>query len=607
MQFGVCWYPEQWPREDWSDDVALMRDIGFELVRIGEFAWSSYQPERDEFDWGWLDVAMDTIADAGMAAVLCTPTATPPVWLMNERPEILSVGPDGKRRAYGSRRHTCPTSVEYREEAALITSMLAERYGEHPAIDAWQVDNEIGNHDSARCWCDQCQEQFTGWLSRRYGSIETLNEKWGTAFWSQTYPDFASIRLPVPTLTSHNPSLELAHRQFASDQTIDFVKVQFEILQTRSELPVTTNFYNEDTAVDQRAAARLGGVASMDNYPDGPSDPIVTAYLLDLTRGAAGPQGEAWIMEQQPGPINWTETNPPVPPARVRVWMWQAALHGFDAQLFFRWRAARHGQEMYHSGLLRQDRSETAAVGEIRNTIGDILETDLTKPQPRVALLHDYTDSWAIEINPHRKGITHRSLQMGAYRAARRLGLEVAIVDPTSDLTEFDAVLAPALHITTPERISALTRALDAGGLVVLGPRSLVIDEHYAWSASPLPGGLATRLGARVSEHLSQPDPLSVDPWGTEAGVWTDVLEVSDAEVLARYSGDSYLDKSPAVVQRETLVYAGFSGEASWLALLADLFDLVAHPPGVEVFVRRDRKFTIDHGSFAIDDAHPMT
>ncbi|MBT8200104.1 MAG: beta-galactosidase trimerization domain-containing protein, partial [Acidimicrobiia bacterium] len=359
-----------------------------------------------------------------------------------------------------------------------------------------------------------------------------------------------------------------------------------------------------------RTAARLGGVASMDNYPDGPSDPIVTAYLLDLTRGAAGPGGQAWIMEQQPGPINWTEMNPPVPPGQVRVWMWQAALHGFDAQLFFRWRAARHGQEMYHSGLLRQDSSETVAVDEIRETIRHIIEHDLPKPEPRVALLHDFADSWAIEINPHRQGMTHRSLQIGAYGAARRLGLDVAIVDPTGDLTEFDVILAPALHITTPERISALSRASDAGRLVVVGPRSLVVDEHYAWSDSPLPGGLATRLGARVTEHLSQPGSLLVDPWGTEAGVWTDILEADDAEVLARYRGDSYLDGSPAVVQRDSLVYAGFSGEASWLALLADLLDLVVQPAGVEVFVRQDQTFTIDHTRFAVESgptSHPVT
>ncbi len=601
MRFGVCWYPEQWPRSTWVDDVALMADIGFELVRIGEFAWSSYQPSRNRFEWDWLDEAIDTIDNAGLSVVLCTPTATPPVWLTNERPDILSVGSDGRRRPYGSRRHTCPTSSSYRDEAARITTTLVDRYSDREAIAGWQVDNEIGNHDSARCWCDQCQTAFSDWLSNRYESIGALNAAWGTAFWSQTYPDFDSVLLPAPTMTSHNPSLELAHRQFASDQMIGFVAEQFEIIKGRSDEPTTTNFYNEDTTVDQRAAAQLGGVASMDNYPHGPSDPMVTAYLLDLTRGAAGPGGQAWVMEQQPGPINWTDTNPPVPPGQLSVWMWQVALHGYDAQLFFRWRAARHGQEMYHSGLLRQDRSQTTAVVEIRDTMRQLAVADPEKPNPRVALLHAYVDSWAIDINPHLAGLTHRSLQLGPYTAARHLGLDVSIVDPTSDLAGFEVVLAPALHLTTPERLASIARALDAGTLVIMGPRSLVINEHHAWSESPLPGGLSTRLGARVVEHLSQPSSVLVDPWGSDAGIWTDVLDTDDADVLARYSGNSYLAGSPAAVQRESLVYAGFSGGGSWLALLSDLLDLSPHPPDIETFDRVDATYTIDHRKLTVE------
>lgn len=594
MDFGVCWFPEQYPGTDWAADTGLMADIGLDHVRLGEFAWSSYQPARDRFDWQWLDTALETASTAGLSAILCTPTATPPIWLMRERPDIVAIGPDGNRRHYGSRRHTCSTSPAYREESGLITQTLAARYGIQPVLAGWQVDNEPGNHDSARCWCDQCQAAFTSWLQDRYGDIEALNEAWGTAFWSQTYPDFEAVLLPRSTMTSHNPSLELAHRTFASQQVVDFLKIQFDILGDR--LPVTTNFYSEDTPVDQQAVARLGGVASMDNYPHGPSDSTVTSYLLDLTRGAAGPGGEAWVMEQQPGPINWTATNPPVPPGQVRTWTWQAALHGYDKLLFFRWRAARHAQEMYHSGLLRQDGTPTAAVDEIRQTITEIKSASLPAPSPRVALMHSYADGWALEISPHRAGLRQRDLQLGAYGAARRLGLDVAVVSEAEDLTDFDLVLAPAWHVTSDRRIAQLNAAIDAGTRIILGPRSLVINQDYAWAAEAIPAGMADRLGSRVIEHLSQTEDVSVGPWATPAGIWTDVLEeTEEAEVVARYMGGTYLDGQPAAVQNGNLMYVGFSDVESWTELLGQLLDLPIHAPEVEVFSRGDVTYTIDH------------
>ncbi len=599
MRFGVCYFPEQWPEDRWPEDAAQMAGMGLELVRIGEFAWVAYEPQRGRFAWDWLDRAIGTLADHGLGVVMCTPTATPPVWLAQERPEILSMGPGGARRAYGSRRHTCVTSAAYREEAERIVTALADRYGAHPAVAAWQVDNEAGNHDSARCWCAECQAAFTAWLERRFGTIEALNDAWGTVFWSQTYPDFEAVRLPVPTMTAHHPALRLAHLRFASGQTVDFLAAQFDLLRARvgSSVELTTNFYSEDTVVDQAAAARLTGLAAIDSYPHGPADPLATAYHLDLARG---PTGRAWIMEQQPGPINWTPLNPPVPDGQVRLWTWQAALHGIDALLYFRWRAARYGQEAYHSGLLRQDGSPTAPVAEIEAAIREIGDAGLPAPEPRVALLHSAADVWAIEINPHRTGTTHRSLQLPAYAGARRLGLDVAIVDPAADLTGYEWVLAPALHLATPERLAAIEAALDDGTGVVLGPRSLVVDAELAWSDRPLPAGLAARLGARVVEHLSQTAPVTVAPWGTPAGPWTDVLATDEAEVVATYAGGSYLDGRPAAVRRDGLVYAGFSSAESWTALLADLLGLPPHDAAVEIFSRAGRTITLDHRTLTV-------
>lgn len=604
MRFGVCYYPEQWPEERWPVDIALMAELGLDLVRIGEFAWSTIEPERDRFDWHVLDRTIELVAEAGMKTVLGTPTATPPVWLMLERPDVLAVGPDGRRRAYGSRRHTCTTSAAYREESARVVNALVDRYGSSPDVVAWQVDNEPGNHDSAPCWCDECQVAFSAWLKDRFGTVDELNRQWGTAFWSQTYPSFDSVRLPVPTMTVHHPALRLAHAKFASDQSVAFCAAQFDIIRagTPAGTEITTNLYCEDLAVDARALARLGGVASMDNYPHGVATPLDTAYLLDLHANAAGPDGSAWVMEQQVGPVNWTSENPQVPDGQVRVWLWQAALHGYDAILYFRWRAARFGQEQYHSGVLRHDGEPRRVVDELKGAMAEIHDAGDVAPRPKVALLHSYKDAWALAINPHRSGLTHRQILHEVYVAARRLGFDVAIVDSTHDLTGYDLVLAPGLQITTPERVAALATAVDAGTTVVLGARSLVMDRENAWTDLPLPGGLADRLGTRVVNTLSQTGPVTVAPWGTAAGWWTDVLAEADGvEVLARYDGGTYLDGRPAAVRDGDLIYAGFSDRASWLSLLAELTDRRPHPEHQEVFERDGVTWTIDHERLTVE------
>ena len=597
MRFGVCWYPEQWPQAQWASDIEMMVDLGLDLVRIGEFAWSTMEPQRDTFDWEWLDNAIEMVGQAEMGVVLGTPTATPPVWLMRERPDIMITDQRGQRVPYGSRRHTCTTSVSYREESARIVEAVLDRYGSNPTVAAWQVDNEPGNHDSARCWCAECEEAFSAWLENRFETVDALNDAWGTAFWSQTYPDFAAVRLPRTTMTTQHPALRLAHRKFASDQTVDYLRAQFELIRARTgpDTPITTNLYCEDLNVDARGVARLGHVASMDNYPHGVETPLDTAYLLDLHAMAAGPTGRAWVMEQQVGPVNWTEVNPQVPRGQARVWLWQSALHGYDASLFFRWRAARYGQEQYHTGLLRHDGTQERVFEEVKTTISDIRRADLPKPQPQVALLHSYKDAWAIEINPHRTGLTHRKLLFEAYVAARSLGYDVAVVDSTDDLTGFDLVLAPAIQISTPERVAAIEDALDSGTQVILGARSFVIDRENAWSDAALPAGLTDRLGARVIEPTSQNLEVTISPWDTPAGIWTDVLEVHDADVVARYGGSTYLDGSPAVVSNDGLTYAGFTHRESWQALLMEKSDRTPAPSDVERFVRGSSLWTIDH------------
>jgi beta-galactosidase len=628
MRTGVCYYPEQWPRQRWATDAAWMADLGLDLVRIGEFAWSSYEPQRGRFDFAWLDEAIEVLAGAGLQVVLGTPTATPPVWLVRERPEIVSVGPDGRPRPYGSRRHTSTSSRAYRQEAARIVEVLVARYGHHPAVVAWQVDNEPGNHDSARCWSAESERAFQAWLSARFdGDIDALNAAWGTAFWSMAYPSFDAVELPRPTVTDHNPSLEVAHLAFAAAQAAEGLAEQRAIITAGSPgREMFTNLYLGDIDIDPRQVARPTGLGSVDIYPHGLEDAHEVGFVLDLARGSAlGPDagpadrgGRAWIVEQQPGPVNWTGDNPAVPAGQVRLWCWQAALHGVETLLWFRWRAARAGQEQHHAALLRHDGTRSPAWDEAARFLRELREVEATapklveRPPARVALVHDHLDAWMLEVIPQVPDAGHRRLVTAAHAAARRLALDVDVVPDDADLTGYEVVLAPALHVVTPARLARLEAALDAGVQVVLGPRSLVRDEHAVWVDVPVPAGLSSRLGARI-EHAGSPsgwprdadhpselvldDPRNPLPVGGWIETFTEVEATT--QVLGRARGGP-LDGAAVVVRRDGLTLLGAASEEAWTATLALLLGHRPRPDHLEVFERDRRHVVLDHRSRTI-------
>ena len=621
MKVGVAWYPEQHPPQRWADDVRRMADAGLSLVRVGEFAWSAMEPARDRFAFGWLDHVVGLAADAGLGVVMSTPTAVPPVWLTVERPEILTVDADGHRLTSGSRKFTCPTAPAFRQESRRIAEALAGRYGDASGagrgIVAWQLDNEAGNHESTWCWCGASEDAFRDWLRRRYGTIEALNEAWGTVFWSGTYPSFDTVQLPRRTAAVHNPSLLLAFRLFSSDQVIEGIAEQRAIVAAATAgraLPILANLPADELNLDPRRLARLCGAAAIDLYPHGHGSVEEVAGWLDL---AVGHTGRAWMMEHQPGPINWTPTTSPVAPGQVRLWLWRAALHGFEAFLFFSWRPTRSGSEQYHTGLLRHDGTADRGLAEASHVARELAAIDpavLVRPAARVAALSTVDDHWAIEIDPHRPGLTHRKLVNAAHAGARRCGLEATIVDPLDDLSAFDIVLAPGLLIWTAERQASLERALDAGTTVILGPRSFVADVDDCWLENALPGGLAGRLGARVVESFAWDGPVTLD--GADgpqpSGPWVDVLEsdpAGSAVVIGRFGGADHPGGQVAVIRTANLVYAGVSSAEAWAAVIG----LVAPPSlpivtvtaGQERFVRGERTIVLDHDRLTVTGLGP--
>lgn len=569
MQFGVCYYPEHWPQARWAEDARLMRAAGLEMVRIGEFAWAEMEPAPGKYAWEWLDQAIETVAAAGLKLILGTPTATPPAWLTQAYPDCLRMDSNGRYRQHGSRRHTCPNSPTYRYESRRIVTAMAQRYASHPALIGWQIDNEFGGGKTARCYCPHCAAAFRVWLQARYGSLAALNEAWGTVFWSQRYSDWAQIQPPGGHIDKPNPSHELDYYRFCSDSYVAYQQTQIEAIRPYAPHQfITHNFMGLFRDLNQHDLAAPLDFATWDNYPTGNperwrlmlyppgmdtrrtdptyaydvGDPIITGMAHALTRGLK--QAPFWVMEQQCGHINWGAENPGIRPGTPRLWVWHAVAEGASAVVYFRWRATLYAHEQYHSGLLRHDGRFDIGWQDQQTLLAEKSLLDAVAAQPysaRVALLFDFDDTWAIQLQPHRADFGYLRHLYVYYRALQRLGVAVDVVSARADLRPYKLLIAPTLHLAGAETAARLQAYVEQGGTLLLGVRSGFKTPSNLVTAAPLPGNLRPLVGARVTSWQSLPDGVSwqvetaVPDLGGAVGYWVETLEPETAVVLAHY------------------------------------------------------------------------
>ena len=544
---GVCYYPEHWPEALWADDAARMARAGIRRVRIGEFAWSRIEPRPGDLRFDWMDRAIDTLGAAGLEVVLGTPTATPPRWMFDRHPDLAPVGARGEVRGFGSRRHYCFSHDGYREESRRIAGRLAERYGANPHVVAWQTDNEYDCHHTALSYSPNALAAFREWCEERYGTVESLNLAWGNVFWSMEHDRFGQLGLPHRTVTEPNPAHVLAFRRFSSDQVVRFNRVQCDEIRRHSNAPIVHNFMGRMSGFDHHALGADLDFAAWDSYPLGflldragttPEEkerflrqghPDFQAFHHDLYRSCGG--GRFWVMEQQPGPVNWAPWNPVPLPGMLRLWAWEAFAHGAETVCFFRWRQAPFGQEQMHAGLLLPDGRPAPGLAEVSGVAGELDEAPEvgTGPAP-VALVYDYPSAWAWEIQPQGADFDYFTLCFDIYRAMRRAGLSIDVIPPDGrDLGPYELVMAPGLLEVGDDFREALR---SFRGRVILGPRAGHKTAEFSTPASPYPD--LPGLSVTVTQVESLPPFASIPLAGGGAiGRWFEALQTG-SDVLER-------------------------------------------------------------------------
>src|SRR3954466_14755382 len=237
LTIGVYYYPEAWPESQWSRDMTNIRKLGMEFVHMGEFAWYFMEPEEGKFNFDWLERNVDLAARNGMKVVLCTPSATPPIWLVRKHPEVLMVDAQGRTMDHGSREQADWSSPLYREYVTKIDTELAKRFGNDRRVWGWQIDNELSHYGKHFSYSPAATAKFRDWLREKYGAVDKLNTAWGGAFWSMMYQSFDQINIPntEALVADPSPHAVLDFRRWFAHEAADYLQMQAGVLRRYSK------------------------------------------------------------------------------------------------------------------------------------------------------------------------------------------------------------------------------------------------------------------------------------------------------------------------------------------------------------------------------------
>ncbi|WP_405589760.1 beta-galactosidase [Streptomyces sp. NBC_01092] len=607
--FGGDYNPEQWPEETWHEDVRLMKEAGVNSVTLGVFSWAKLEPRPGAREFGWLDRLMDLMHDSGIGVVLATPTASPPPWMGRLHPETLPRDEDGRTEWWGSRQHFSHSSATYRRYAAAITEDLAARYGSHPALRMWHINNEYCTYD----WGDEAEDAFRGWLQARYGTLDALNRAWGTAFWSQGYGDWYEVLPPRRAHYMKNPTQVLDFQRFTSDALLECYLAERDIVARHSpHIPVTTNFMALWQGLDAWQWAEQEDVVSIDIYPD-PRDPFGGQYgalVHDMTRSQA--RGGPWtVMEQAAGPVNWRGVNHPKPAGLGRLWSLQAVARGADAVCYFQWRQSRQGSEKFHSGMVSHAGEHGRTFQEVKRIGAELAllserVTGTRVEAAEVAVLLDFNAWWASLQDGRLSGeVDFPQVVRAWHRALWEAHVVADFAHPEHDLSAYKLVVVPQLYLMTDAAIDNLVAYVHQGGTLVCGFQTGIADEDDRVREGGMDARLRALFGIGVLHDWWPLDAgETVDVAGFHGTLWSEEIEAADdVDAVTPYKGGE-LDGLPAVLRKGRAWYLSTLPESHALrTLLADIAaetgvrpTLAGLPAAVEAVRRGGLLFLLNHG-----------
>jgi len=568
IYFGASYYPEQLDPTEVAPDARLMQAAGFNLVRMGEFAWARMEPDEDQFDFDWLESAVEILARHGIKSLLGTPTAAPPKWLTDKYPDACQIMADGHRREFGKRRHYCVNSENYHRLTTRIVTALAERFKADPNVIGYQLDNEF-MAEQPHCYCDTCRKKFQGWLQKKYGTIEELNRRWGTAFWSQQYRNFDAVALPKP---DHNPACVQARHHFFSDSFLDYAQLQTDCLKKISPQKIVTHNVCSSGFVYLLDLYKLGAqldIVSVDNYPfawtmeneygnaaDREYHPAMASMALAMMRGLR--PGPFWVTESQVGRTFRPRCGLPEPGV-INAWTHQEIAHGAKGVVWLHWRQFPAGSEHLLQAVLECDGKPRRRYFEIQQTVRQIQavagEIENACPRAEVALLRDFHCDWALDDGHTHPDFRYQRHLYLYYRALFENHVNADVVHPLEQFADYKLVLAPSLLLMDESRAAHLRNYVEQGGIIVLTVQSGLRNFDNVLYRQPLPAFLTELCGLEIEEQnaLKGQDTTGIAPVAggnvksrCECSLLFEIIKLTTAKPLFNFT-DLWFAGTPAV------------------------------------------------------------
>lgn len=503
---GANYYPEDWDEELIDSDIEKMKDCGFGVVRIAEFAWKKMEPAEGEYSFEWLHRVVDKMRSAGIGVILGTPTATPPRWLTKKYPEMTVISPKGVRTSHGGRRHCCSSNPDYLRYSANIVERLAREFGEDEGVIGWQIDNEI-YHDFPGCVCEHCMEAFHKHLADKYGDAEGVNSAWNLNLFSQAYDAIEDI--PAPCNAWHNPHIKLDWNLSHRDAHKKFVHMQASIIRKYSSAPIGTDTMPFN-GFDYRELNEPLDVAQFNHYS---TDLVDVAMWMDYMRKFS--KRPFWNTETQPV---WNGSTCPGHALQgegfIYMNTWLPIMLGGEANLYWLWRTHWAGHELMHGAVLDTSGRYTYANGEIRRAAEEFSALADYLPEYSVesdtALLFTSLN-WNIKLTQDINDAIKETSGFVSdfYKALLADGIHPDVIDAAEELDRYKLIFTPTAYTLEEhgfgERIAEWVKQ---GGVWVAGPMTDIrtsIGTKYKNS----PYGILEEItGARLAYILPDDNGL---------------------------------------------------------------------------------------------------
>lgn len=599
---GADYNPDQWlDRPDILEkDIAMMKETKCNVMSVGIFSWSKLEPAEGEYQFGWLDNVLDTLHANGISVFLATPSGAKPAWVSEKYPEVLRTNSDQSKNLHGERHNHCVSSPAYLRLTGNINQQLAKRYAHHPAVLAWHISNEYGGE----CHCENCQLAFRDWLKNKYQTLENVNQRWWSSFWSHEYSSWSQIHSPGPNGEQSVHALTIDWRRFVSEQVALFCRHEIQAVKPYNPaLPATTNFHGEFYDYDYWRLAQEVDFISWDSYPqwhqtrDQQDVAAYTAFTFDLMRSLK-PGLPFLLMESTPGTTNWQGISKLKKPGMHLLSAMQAVAHGSDSVQYFQWRKSRGSVEKFHGAVVDHVGHLNTRVGQDVKQVGATLEKLANVAggdyQAEVAIVYDWDNRWAVNdaAGPRNAGIKFEETVQQHYQALWQQNIPLDIVSRQSDLSGYRLLIAPMLYMVDDAFAERVNQFVEAGGVFVATYWTGIVNPDDLCFTTGFPGPLRDVLGIWSEEidslYDGQTNQLAItsSDWISPVSGYTckelcDLIHAETAEVLAVYQQDFYAGR-PALTRNQ---YG--KGQAYYLAartegeFLHDFYRTIAGQHGI--------------------------